>query len=205
MIHAVCSVWKSCGLECRNSMTSEYSQANLFADLAESTLSAEGRHASQRLLPAKAAATRTRVGCGRKRSGSSAKSSQDGSSLRTHLAYAAEVLTGFSAAWKRQDTPAGRSYYRLTLPDCDITVSDFGLWPTPTATDCHGYKTFIRKRIGGGTLRLNHWLYIHGREDLAHSPKFRATLMGFPEDYHQALEAACCEYWATHGRPSRRC
>ena len=54
-------------------------------------------------------------------------------------------------------------------------------YPTPTATDYHGYRCGEHHAAKGlKRLRLNHFLFLSGMEEKAHSPEFRETLMGWP-------------------------
>ncbi|OPY70471.1 MAG: hypothetical protein A4E62_01558 [Syntrophorhabdus sp. PtaU1.Bin002] len=54
-------------------------------------------------------------------------------------------------------------------------------YPTPVATDYHGYRCGEHHASKGlKRLRLNHFLFLSGRPDLAHSPEFREELMGWP-------------------------
>lgn len=55
-------------------------------------------------------------------------------------------------------------------------------YPTPAASDYHGYKCGEGhiKRKSLRQMRLNHFLYLTGEEDKAHSPEFREQLMGWP-------------------------
>lgn len=136
------------------------------------------------------------------------RSARLGLLVKTHLQSEFAELTACCPTWSESVTPAGRAWCLLTLPGFDITVSDAGLWPTPVASDCNGYKcskNYRNRQVkGGGTVRLNHWLFLAGREDLAHSPMFRATMMGWPEDYYRSLERLCCEWSETHGASRTR-
>ena len=183
----------------KDSATLNQSQMMMFDGWDESTSSAADLPVSRCHLPAKEKHKMTRGGCGRKPCKLLMSQDPLGASLRIHLASELKALTGFLTVWNQWDTPAGHMLFRLMLPDLDNTVSESGLWPTPTATDCYGYKTKNRKWVGGGTLRLNHWLYVNGREDLAHSWRFGAKLMGWPEDFRQRLETHCLEWLATAG------
>ena len=126
-----------------------------------------------------------------------------GYSLKMYLLSECEELTGCLLVWKNQGTPAGRAWWVLDSLDKDTLEKECGLSvPTPTATCKAGYKfrgcynEHIRKRKG---IRLNHYLWFHGREDLAHSWRYRAKLMGWPEDFRQRLETHCLEWLATAG------
>ncbi len=74
-------------------------------------------------------------GSGRSTPGSSAKSDLVGSSLRTSLLSAVAARIKFSATWKQQVTPHGRSWWVLSMPGRRTGDSGPGLWPTPNATE----------------------------------------------------------------------
>lgn len=104
----------------------------------ESISSSEGSPASLSRSLASAAATKTTAGCGPRCSGSCESCDPVGWSLRTFLASELSELTGCSKTWKRQATPAGRSWWVLTTlapRTAGNGCSSSLVWPTATAGD----------------------------------------------------------------------
>jgi hypothetical protein len=72
---------------------------------------------------------------GEKCSGSSQSADRDGYWLRTSLLSALEGLTGFCLTWKKQATPAGRSWWVLGRSGLRTSEIECGSWLTPKASD----------------------------------------------------------------------
>jgi hypothetical protein len=66
---------------------------------------------------------------------SSAKLDLVGLSLRMSLASEASRQTGYALTWSNLGTPAGRSWWVLSMPARPTDASGYGLWATPKASD----------------------------------------------------------------------
>lgn len=113
--------------------TSRPSQPNLWGETAdESTCSAGGFHAP--ISPSRArvkGSTPSDQGCGGKCCGWCESCDPVGCSLRTFLLSELAGLTTCSVAWKRKATPAGRSWWVLSMSERRTDGTGFGLWLTP--------------------------------------------------------------------------
>lgn len=99
--------------------------------------------------PAKApASTVSAPGCGPRCTGSCASCDPIGCLLKTSLLSELAALTGCSATWKRQATPAGRSWWVLMTSGRPTDASEFGLWPTATATEYGSNQGGASGRVG---------------------------------------------------------
>jgi len=132
-------------------------QATLFDLWDESISSAEGHPVSRSPARASDSDRQTHGGCGRKCCVSCGACDPDGSCLRTLLLSGLSGWTGYSLNWKRQVTPAGRSWWVLVLSDLRREVEESTTevasgcgssvgWPTPTRGDgaqsgAAGYST----------------------------------------------------------------
>jgi hypothetical protein len=70
---------------------------------------------------------------------------------------------------------------------------DSGLWPTPVASCRSGYKCGPHHEERR-KLRLNHYCFLRGRSDLAHSPTFREWMMGWPEGWTRLKQPATARF-----------
>lgn len=117
-------------------MTCELSQLSLWpSDADELTSSPPVCHASRHRSRGNAKAKRTTAGSGLSSHESSRESDPLGYSLRTSLASELSALTGCCLTWKNSGTPAGRSWWVLTTLARHTDASEFGLWPTATASN----------------------------------------------------------------------
>lgn len=73
--------------------------------------------------------------CGGQCGQSSAHCDPIGCSLRMYLRSALEDLTMCSLPWKRSATPAGRSWWVLSMSELRTRGRESGLLPTPTASE----------------------------------------------------------------------
>ena len=115
------------------------------------TLSQEGFPASRTPSPASARAARTSAICGPSSHDWCASSDPVGCLVRTCLASALPQPTKCSWIWKRQATPAGRSWWVLTTLErrtggsgCGLSPHPdwvSGLWSTATARDWHSDRS----------------------------------------------------------------
>ena len=81
---------------------------------------------------------------------SSSKCDLFGARLRIHLTQELQASTGYSMHWTRRTTPAGRSWWVLTMPARTIAGEGFGLLlPTPRASDVTGYDPVREGRTNG--------------------------------------------------------
>ena len=149
---------ESTGLMCPSSTTCEGSMLPLFP--MEWTSSAEASLASPSLSPGSSWAGMTFGTCGPSTHESSESSDPVGYLLRTSLASELSRQTKCSPTWKRQATPAGRSWWVLMTSVHRIGASGFGslpdVYPTPQAIE-GGMSIGLR----GGEKTLDH-LESHG-------------------------------------------
>ena len=105
---------------------------------------------SQRRAPAKGS-TEPAADSGGSSTGSSANFDHAGLLLRTCLLYELEALTGCSATWRRQATPAGRAWWVLRMSGRTTSGSESGslLGPTPTVCGNNNRKG-VSKSSGDG-------------------------------------------------------
>jgi len=106
-------------------------------------------------------------------------------------------LIALRRTWKAWDTPSGRSFSRLLVSAPHTNVTDFTLWPTPTAQRQSGGIRFF-----GGTRARNKWVSLGvlptGKADLC---RLAAWMMGFPMDW---LNASSTVSAMPSSRKSRR-
>ena len=98
-----------------------------------STSSRVASRANPSVVPANAAATKTKGGSGPSSFASPADADLRGCWLKTCLAFAVWVVTRSSAKWSRSTTPRGRSWWVLRISEPPTSASASGSWPTPTA------------------------------------------------------------------------
>ncbi len=93
-------------------------------------------------------------------------------------------------------------FLERTMWGLATTVKGYGYLPTPSASDYHGFRCGNQHaRRGMMRLRLNHFLFLSGRTDLAHSPTFREWMMGWPigwTDLKPSATAKCRYAWQRH-------
>ena len=147
--------------------------------------------------------------CGPKQSKSFAKWDRRSRSWRTYPAlFDMTISAKSSETWQRQGSMRNGELSQREALAPHISEDDSGLWPTPTATDWKGFKCSEKWKVrltSGPGLRLNHWLYLSGRSDLAHSAKFRETIMGWPigwTDLKPLATDKCRLAWPWHGNHS---
>lgn len=135
---------------CRGGQMCERSQQLTFwPDAAPLIASSAGSHASPGASPVRALAPTTRGTSGRSTPASSESCAHNGSSPRTCPACAVAALISSSATWRRSATPAGRSWWVLTISGRATDASGSGLWPTPCAMnpqDGEGLDTWAARR-----------------------------------------------------------
>lgn len=118
--------------------TSAASQLSLWA---ESTPSSAASRANRTASPASARGERTSATCGPSSHAWCERFDPVGCSVRTSLASALQRQTKCSLIWKRQVTPAGRSWWVLTTSERRTDESGCGLspdWRTPHGLDNEG-------------------------------------------------------------------
>lgn len=81
------------------------------------------------------------------------------------------------------DTKSRRLFLVPIQSGRQFIKKESGYWPAPVASDVHGYRCGEKHKKKGKRLRLNHYCWAIGREDLAHSPIFREKLMGWPTNW----------------------
>ena len=109
-----------------------------------------------------------------------------------------EIWQQYSGSFPKSGTMRNGKLYRLNSLDQTIAGSDYGLLPTPTASDnrsrspknIHQYKTggfYLQTTKGKSCARLSQALAHLGREDLTLSPTFREWMMGYPRGWTEAI------------------
>lgn len=118
------------------------------------------------------------------------------------------LLTGLPPSLSKLVTPLrllrdGRVVWGLTINGKGCLCSPG--YPTPTQSDYHGYRCgeghLTRKSLR--QMRLNHFLYLTGKEHLAHSAEFREELMMWPIGWSALKPLATDSYLAwlnKHGK-----
>jgi hypothetical protein len=108
----------------------------------------------------------------------------------------------FSGTWPAWGMMRDGEIYQLPGLARPTKEIDSGLWPTPVASCRSGFKCGAhheqRRKV-----RLNHYCFLRGRSDLAHSPTFREWMMGWPENWTalNASETAKFQQWLdSHGK-----
>ena len=137
-------------------------------------------------LPGKAQGSRAGVrACGPTWRAWSVSADRTGYWLRTFLAFEAGARTGCSLSWKLRATPAGRSWWVLSMPAHRTGVPGCGWWrkpllPTPVARDWkHGSPRQQNRRRA---CQLND--AVGGRLH----PAFAEWIMGFPPRWSECGE-----------------
>jgi len=152
-----------------------------------STLSAAAIPASPSASPATSAAQRTRDISGQRCIDSFESSGRDGSLPRMFVAMLNSASTPYSLTWKLQATPAGRSLFQLVPSGRIIGGTEYGLLPTPLASDARGrwgrtddnlLRNYLPQRFGG--------TYPH--------PSLVETMMGFPIGWSEPMPSATPSY-----------
>lgn len=132
---------------------SEPSQKNLFTNIAGESISfvADSPVKTSRMRAKALGLTDHEADCGGRCCGWCAKCDLVGFSLRMWLLSEAEARTRLLVIWRRLATPAGRSWWVLTLLAQIIDGSGFGLWPTVTV--CGNYnQAFASPQSGDGLI-----------------------------------------------------
>jgi hypothetical protein len=106
-------------------LDSDESTSSLEDSPARTSAQQESERASRALDPAS----------GPKLSELSLRHDRLGACLRMSLGLELSARTGCSLTWQRQDTPHGRSWWVLSMPERRTDDSACGLLPTPTAQD----------------------------------------------------------------------
>jgi len=148
-----------------------------------STLSAAATPANRSALPETAAGTKTRVTSGRRCIASYESSGRDGSFARTLLDTLNSASTPYSLTWTLRATPQRRSLFQL-VPSGRLTGgTEYGLLPTPLASDCRGrwgriadnlLRHYLPRRFGGSYP----------------SPSLLEAMMGFPTAWSEPRPSA---------------
>jgi hypothetical protein len=132
--------------------------------------------------------------------GSFARRDPESSCWRTYQACLAlteeRQWDAYSGTWPRAGIVSNGECYPQEKWERRTDARESGYWPTPVASDWHSYKCgdhHVQSK-GMASLRLNHWLYLHGREDLAHSPMFREWMMGLPAQWTDCAPLAMVGY-----------
>jgi len=86
-------------------------------------------------------------------------------------------LVEFSETWPKWGMAVDGESWGQVNAGPGIIESEYGFLPTPTRSDYHGYKC---RDKGKRNIRLNHYLFLEGREDLSHSATFREWMMAWP-------------------------
>lgn len=150
------------------------------------TLFAAGSLAKTSAKPASASASKAHeADCGSKCCGWCRSCDHVGSSLRTSLLSSIEAMTGLRPTWRRQVTPAGRSWWALSTSEHRKAGSAHGFWQTPTTRDYKGQSGLGNRTRRGKHGRLHvanlcDQLVDSGRPDLVRSYTFREWMMGLP-------------------------
>ena len=138
--------------------------------------------------PAAAQASRAPVrACGPTWRAWCASADRTGWWLRTFLAFEAGARTGCSLSWRLRATPAGRSWWVLSMPARRTGGAGFGWWrkpllPTPVARDWKHGSPGQRNRARA--CQLND--AVGGRLH----PAFAEWMMGFPPGWTECVECA---------------
>lgn len=148
-----------------------------------SALSAAAIRASLSASPEGSAAKTIRATSGRKCIDSYEKSGRDGSFAKTLLATLNSASTPYYLTWRMQVTPQRRLLFQLAPSGRLIGGIEYGLLPTPLASDwrgrwgCQGdnwLRNYLPRRFGG--------IYLH--------PSLLETMMGFPSDWSELKPSA---------------
>lgn len=97
-------------------------------------------------------------------------------------------LAEYSETWPRSGSMRNGIVFRRTRWERHTCGKECLFWPTPVASDRNGYKC-NRGKKNLSSMRLNHWLYLNGRSDLAHSPMFRERMMGWPKNWTELKQS----------------
>jgi len=113
---------------------SESEQLGLWGESTSSQAPRPARTSAPPITPVEGSMARV-ADCSLSSPESSPSSDRRGSSLRMFLAFELAEVTGCSPSWRRQATPAGRSWWVLDMSAPPISGTGSGLLPTPNATD----------------------------------------------------------------------
>lgn len=98
--------------------------------------------------------TVSEVGCGPKWQGSFAKYNPDSCSWKTHQLSLVEGLDEFSETWPKWGSMRNGECWELTTPGLRTCATDYGLWPTPCASDSSDRKASPRPHLTkNGTIK----------------------------------------------------
>jgi hypothetical protein len=163
------------------------SQLTLFAEASPAKTSAKPGSAS--------GSTAHEADCGAKCCGWCKSCDPVGWSLRTSLLSSIEAMTGLRPTWKRQVTPAGRSWWALSTSEHRKAAAAHGLWQTPTTRDYKGQSRAREPERRGKNGKLHvanlcDQLVDIGRPDLVRSYTFREWMMGLPIGFTASVRSA---------------
>ena len=125
----------------------------------------------------------TRAISGRKCLASYEKSGRDGSFAKTLLDTLNSASTPYCLTWTMRATPQRRLLFQLAPSGRLIGGIEYGLLPTPLASDCRGrwgnkadnlLRNYLPKRFGG--------IYLH--------PSLLEAMMGFPSGWSEPRPSA---------------
>lgn len=94
--------------------------------------------------------------------------------------------TKCNLTWRLRATKSSRFYFQLAASERRTNATEFGLLPTPTASDWRGGCDRTGKNARFQTCTLRHWAHAQTslRGKTSHpNPRFVAEMMGFPVNW----------------------